>query len=199
MDLTSLTGYLPQVPVEPDFVTNVKGQAVGMLNKIILAAIVFFVGWLLIGNLKKLFEKLLMRGRLDKALVNLLGSVLTFAGWIIVIAAIFKVLGFTEVSLAFSGSLALVAMGLATSASSIVGDLFSGVSLIADDDFQLGSRVTAAGVTGVVESIDMRKTRIRDDKGNLFVIPNKAIDNGTVTIISPPSIAEEEEKKTLVK
>ncbi|HHY18577.1 MAG TPA: mechanosensitive ion channel family protein [Firmicutes bacterium] len=199
MDLTSLTGYLPEVPVEPDFVTNVKGQAVGMLNKIILAAIVFFVGWLLIGNLKKLFEKLLMRGRLDKALVNLLGSVLTFAGWIIVIAAIFKVLGFTEVSLAFSGSLALVAMGLATSASSIVGDLFSGVSLIADDDFQLGSRVTAAGVTGVVESIDMRKTRIRDDKGNLFVIPNKAIDNGTVTIISPPSIAEEEEKKTLVK
>lgn len=199
MDLTSLTGYLPEVPVEPDFVTNVKGQAVGMLNKIILAAIVFFVGWLLIGNLKKLFEKLLMRGRLDKALVNLLGSVLTFAGWIIVIAAIFKVLGFTEVSLAFSGSLALVAMGLATSASSIVGDLFSGVSLIADDDFQLGSRVTAAGVTGVVESIDMRKTRIRDDKGNLFVIPNKAIDNGTVTIISPPSIAEEEEKKNLVK
>mgnify|MGYP000982313273 CR=1 FL=1 len=199
MDLTSLTGYLPQVPAEPDFVTNVKGQAVGMLNKIILAAIVFFVGWLLIGNLKKLFEKLLMRGRLVKALVNLLGSVLTFAGWIIVIAAIFKVLGFTEVSLAFSGSLALVAMGLATSASSIVGDLFSGVSLIADDDFQLGSRVTAAGVTGVVESIDMRKTRIRDDKGNLFVIPNKAIDNGTVTIISPPSIAEEEEKKTLVK
>ena len=60
-------------------------------------------------------------------------------------------------SLAFSGSLALIAMGLANSASSIVGDLFSGVTLIADDDFEIGQRVTAAGITGTLEAIDMRK------------------------------------------
>ncbi len=162
-----------------------KTQAISLLNKAVLAALVFLIGWLIINNFKKILVRILEKGRLDKALTNLLGSVLNFAGWVIVISAVFKVLGFTEVSLAFSGSLALVAMGLASSASSVVGDLFSGVSLIADDDIEIGTRVTAAGVTGIVESIDMRKTKVRDDNGNLYIIPNKAIDNATLTILAP--------------
>lgn len=165
-----------------------KNQTLGVLHKLVLAIVVFFVGWILINNLRKVIMRIIERGRLDVALTKLIASILNFAGWIIVIAAIFKVLGFTEVSLAFSGSLALIAMGLASSASAVVGDLFSGVSLIADDDFEIGTRVTAAGITGVVEGIDMRKTRIRDDKGNLYIVPNKAVDNATVTILKPSEI-----------
>lgn len=185
MDWNSLLKALPQSPVDVDYLAVAKTQGLSILHKIIMAALVFGVGWLLINNIKRVFLRIMARGRLDKALTNLIGSVLTFAGWVIVIAAIFKVLGFTEVSLAFSGSLALVAMGLASSASSVVGDLFSGVSLIADDDFQIGCRVTAAGVTGEVISIDMRKTKIIDDKGNLYIIPNKALDNSTLAILAP--------------
>lgn len=195
MNVDSLFTSLNQVVPDTNYWELLKTQAISLLNKIILAAIVFFIGWLIITNFKKVFLKILERGRLDKALTNLLGSVLNFAGWVIVISAIFKVLGFTEVSLAFSGSLALVAMGLATSASSVVGDLFSGVSLIADDDFQIGTRVMAAGVTGVVESIDMRKTKVRDDKGNLYIIPNKAIDNATLTILAPTKNSLEEKSQ----
>ncbi len=197
MNVDSLFASLNQVVPDTNYWELIKSQAIGLLNKIILAAIVFFIGWLIITNFKKVFITILERGRLDKALTNLLGSVLNFAGWVIVISAIFKVLGFTEVSLAFSGSLALIAMGLASSASSVVGDLFSGVSLIADDDFQIGTRVTAAGVTGMVESIDMRKTKVRDDKGNLYIIPNKAIDNATLTILAPTkNILEEKGQKS---
>ncbi|MDD4264644.1 MAG: mechanosensitive ion channel [Firmicutes bacterium] len=159
-----------------------KAQSISLFTKIFVAIVILFAGWLIIRYMKKVFVQIVNRGRWDEALVKLLGSVLSFVGWIVVIAAVFKVLGFTEVSLAFSGSLALIAMGLANSASSIVGDLFSGVSLIADDDFEIGKKVTAAGITGTVEAIDMRKTRIRDEKGNLYIVPNKSVDNGTITI-----------------
>lgn len=162
-----------------------KNQSINILSKVLLAFLVFFAGWVIIRYLKELIMQIIKRGHWDKALTKLISSVLSFTGWIITIAAIFKVLGFTEVSLAFSGSLALVAMGLANSASSIVGDLFSGVSLIADDDFEIGAKVTAAGITGIVEGVDMRKTRIRDDKGNLYILPNKSVDNAIITITAP--------------
>ncbi|HOA90351.1 MAG: mechanosensitive ion channel family protein [Bacillota bacterium] len=168
-----------------------KAQSISLLGKVVIAIVVFAAGWLVIRYLKMLFNRVLRRGRVDQALVKLMSSLLTFVGWIIVISAVFKVLGFTEVSLAFSGSLALIAMGLANSASSIVGDLFSGVTLIADDDFEIGQRVTAAGITGTLEAIDMRKTRIRDDNGNLYIIPNRSIDGGTITVVKP---AEEKSK-----
>ncbi|NOX45299.1 MAG: hypothetical protein GXO72_06180 [Caldiserica bacterium] len=38
--------------------------------------------------------------------------------------------------------------------------------------------VTAGGVEGAVEKIDPREPRIRDDRGRLHVIPDRAVEEG---------------------
>jgi hypothetical protein len=38
----------------------------------------------------------------------------------------------------------------------------------------------------------MRKTKIMDDKGNLYIIPNKALDNSTLAILAPKEVNKED-------
>jgi hypothetical protein len=40
------------------------------------------------------------------------------------------------------------------------GDIIAGVFLASDEDFKVGYTDTAAGVTGLIKSIDLRKSRI---------------------------------------
>lgn len=150
--------------------------------KIPIILIFVLVGWILIGFAKKATLMALKRAKVEPALMNLLVSVIGFIGWITIAATVFGILGLTQVSIAFSGSIALIAMGLASSASGIVGDLLAGIYLIADPDFKVGARVKIGNVEGVVISMDIRKTKIRDKDGNIQVLPNKAIDAATYNI-----------------
>jgi len=65
-----------------------------------------------------------------------------------------------EVALVASGSIALVALAIGTAALGTTGDIIAGVFLAGDEDFKIGYTVTAAGVTGLIKSIDLRKSRI---------------------------------------
>lgn len=102
--------------------------------------------------------------------------------WIVSFTLILNLLGLKEVSLALGGSIALVAMGISKSLTSIVSDLLSGIFLLTDKDFYVGKEIKAAGVEGVVENLTIRKTKIRDSSGDLCIIPNSKVDNGNLII-----------------
>jgi len=42
--------------------------------------------------------------------------------------------------------------------------------------------VTAGGVKGVIQSLDLRKTRIIGEDGKLYVIPNRSVESATWTV-----------------
>jgi small-conductance mechanosensitive channel len=65
-----------------------------------------------------------------------------------------------KVALAASGSIALVALTIGTAASRTTADIIAGVFLASEEDLKVGYTATAAGVTGVIKSIDLRKSRI---------------------------------------
>jgi small-conductance mechanosensitive channel len=65
-----------------------------------------------------------------------------------------------KVALAACGSIALVALAMGTAASGTTGDIIAGAFLASDEDFKVGYTATAAGVTGLIKSIDLRKSRI---------------------------------------
>ncbi len=162
--------------------SHFKSQLLNYGWKILIVTVLIIAARFIILYFKKFVVNIMIKSRMDKAIANLFSSAMTFIGWVITIAVIFKILGFTEISLAFSGSLALIAMGLASAASGIVGDLFSGVSLITDNYLKVGCKITVMGITGRVISIDIRKTRIMDDQGNIHVIPNRSIDNAVFSV-----------------
>ena len=83
-------------------------------------------------------------------------------------------LGMNLAPLLTSAGIAGVAIGLA--AQTIVKDMFNGILILVEGQFNVGDTVKVAGVQGVVETMTLRKTILRDGgDGTLYVIPNSQI------------------------
>lgn len=82
-------------------------------------------------------------------------------------------LGFDLAPLLASAGVAGIAIGLA--AQNIVKDVFNGMLILIEGQFNVGDTVKIAGASGVVETMTLRKTTLRDGDGTLYVIPNSQI------------------------
>lgn len=112
-----------------------------------------------------------------------IGQVRTMAGVIratglTIIAAIVAMqflaaVGVNLAPLLASAGVAGVAIGLA--AQNIVRDMLNGIMILLEDQFNVGDTIKIAGVAGVVESMTLRKTILRDGDGTLYVVPNSQI------------------------
>ena len=61
-------------------------------------------------------------------------------------------------------------------AQSLVKDLISGFFILWEDSVRIGDVVEVAGVTGLVEEVELRTIKLRDGSGNFHVVPNGVID-----------------------
>ncbi len=66
-----------------------------------------------------------------------------------------------------------VAVGLGT--QSLIKDVVAGAFILMEDQFAIGDIVKVAGVTGTVEGMSLRSTRVREYNGTLHVVPNSEI------------------------
>jgi len=68
-------------------------------------------------------------------------------------------------------------LGLAVGfgAQALVKDVITGFFILFENQIRVGDTVTAAGCTGVVESVSLRITVLRDQDGTTHIIPNSAI------------------------
>jgi small conductance mechanosensitive channel len=83
------------------------------------------------------------------------------------------VFAFNLTPLLTSAGIAGVAIGLA--AQTIVKDVLNGSLFLIEDQYNVGDVIIAASVTGVVETMTLRKTSIRGFDGTLYVVPNSQI------------------------
>lgn len=111
------------------------------------------------------------------AQVKTLSGVIRATGFtIIALIAGFSALAAVDINLGpllASAGIAGVAIGLA--AQTIVKDVLNGILILVEDQFNVGDTVKLAGLGGVVESMTLRKTAVRDADGTLYVIPNSQI------------------------
>jgi len=91
----------------------------------------------------------------------------------IVTMQLLAAIGVNLAPLLASAGVAGVAVGLA--AQNIVRDMLNGILILLEDQFNVGDTIKIAGVSGVVESMTLRKTTLRDGDGTLYVIPNSQI------------------------
>lgn len=73
----------------------------------------------------------------------------------------------------------IVGLAVGFGAQNLVKDVITGFFVLFEDQYAVGDYVSVAGISGVVESIGIRVTRIRDFGGQLHIIPNGSI--GMVT------------------
>ncbi len=66
-----------------------------------------------------------------------------------------------------------VALGFG--AQSLVKDTISGFFILLEDQYAVGDTVTIEGLTGTVEHMELRVTRLKNFTGDLYIIPNGEI------------------------
>jgi len=89
---------------------------------------------------------------------------------------LFKIVGMDDVAASLGTATGFVALGIAFALKEMIADTVAGVYLLQDADFNEGDLVTTASVTGTVTGIDLRKTRIRSEEGDLIVVANRDVE-----------------------
>lgn len=105
-----------------------------------------------------------------RALGSMLSSAIDFVLGFVAIIMILQAAGLNIVPILTTAGVAGVAVGFG--AQKLVRDVISGFFILMDDLYGVGDSVTINGVTGAVEAVGMRTTRIRDESGKLYIISN---------------------------
>ena len=108
-----------------------------------------------------------------EALAVALAGAATFVVWLVAIIAIVRVLGVKIEPLLTGAGLIGVALGFG--AQSLIRDFLAGVFILVEDQFGVGDWVDLGEVTGSVEAVTLRATRIRSVDGTVWHVPNGQI------------------------
>ncbi len=72
-------------------------------------------------------------------------------------------------------SAGILGVGIGLGAQSLFKDIINGIFILVEDQYNVGEVVKVASLTGTVEDLTLRLTRLRDADGTLHVIPNSQI------------------------
>ncbi len=103
-----------------------------------------------------------------------MGSVMrNFITWSIAVVAVSAILSELGISMsAIAAGAGILGAGLGFGAQSLVKDLISGLFIVFEDQFGVGDTVNLGEVSGVVESVGLRVTQVRDFDGVLWYVRN---------------------------
>lgn len=141
------------------------------------------VGFFVIKIIKAVIHGLIHVSKTNSAMKGILMSVIDIALWMFLFAALLQQIGLPQVALALSSTVAIAGLAIATGSSVFIQDLVSGLFLAQDPDFNVGDRIKVLDLEGIVERMDARKIRMRDDKGLLHIFPNSTFDKSAWTVI----------------
>jgi small-conductance mechanosensitive channel len=96
--------------------------------------------------------------------------------WFGAALALLKIVGLGEVATSLGTAAGFIGLGVAFALKEMIADTVAGVYLLRDPDFNHGDTVDTASVTGTVTKIDLRKTRIRAEDGDLIVLANRDVE-----------------------
>lgn len=148
------------------------------IEKIILALVTLIVCYVLMKLVRSMVDKLLKRSqRIDSTLRAFIRPAISTVMWILTAILIADALGIPTTSLVAAFS--VVGLALSLSVQNIMGNLFSGITLLASRPFVVGDFVEIAGRAGSVKSIGLFYTTL-DTADNMVV----SIPNGDVTASS---------------
>jgi small-conductance mechanosensitive channel len=112
------------------------------------------------------------------ASATLLGWGLRGALWVVISLAVLSNMGVNIT--AFVASLGIGGVALALAVQNILGDLFASLAIAVDKPFEVGDSITVGDVTGTVERVGLKTTRIRSLGGEQIVMSNAELLKRTV-------------------
>jgi moderate conductance mechanosensitive channel len=108
---------------------------------------------------------------------RLIGNIITYTVNFITILLILMQFGFNLTPLLAGAGVLGLAIGFG--AQSLVKDVITGFFIIFEDQFAIGDVIQTRNFKGTVEEIGLRVTRIKSATGEVYIIPNGAIQEVT--------------------
>jgi len=75
----------------------------------------------------------------------------------------------------FIASAGVIGLGISFGAQSIFKDMLTGIFILIESQYSVGDTIKIAGLTGVVEDLTLRVTKLRDGDGTVYIVPNSQI------------------------
>lgn len=138
-----------------------------------------------------------------ETLQGMLKSVVGYLLFFIAIVMALEAIGVDTRSVLTTAGVLGLAVGFG--AQRLVRDVISGFFILLENQFAVGEYVTMAGVTGVVEQMEMRVTHVRDTTGKLNIIANGDIttvcnhSRGAVAVTLEVSVSPDSDPKEVAR
>jgi MscS family membrane protein len=81
-------------------------------------------------------------------------------------------------------SLSIGGLAVGLAAQDTLANLFGAVAVFVDKPFRVGDQIKLDGAEGIVETVGLRSTRVRNPEGHLLAVPNKTMGNAIITNIT---------------
>jgi len=115
-------------------------------------------------------ERMILRA---KTLGSVLSNFITWSIYVLAVTMLLSELGVAVGALIAGAGILGAALGFG--AQNIVRDLLSGLFIVFEDQYGIGDSVDLGEASGVVESVGLRITQLRDSKGTLWYVRNGEI------------------------
>lgn len=120
---------------------------------------------------------------------------------LVIFIAVIQSLGLNNVFVALTGSSVIVALLISTGAAPLITDVLAGLFLGGDREFQPGATVQAGdkGAEGIIETMGLRKTYIKDKRGTVHVVPNSVIEKNEWVILKKSPVSTKRTRRGRLK
>lgn len=125
----------------------------------------------------RFYPRFKINDKKSDTLLGILKSVIKYGVYIVMGISMLDTLGIPTQPILATAGLGGIAIGFG--AQSLVRDVFTGFFILFEDQYGVGDYITINGVTGTVEEIGLRITRLRSFNGDLHIIPNGEIKEVT--------------------
>jgi len=147
--------------------------------KILTAILIVVVGRWLARFIRNTTEKMMIKSKVDAALVSFVGNLIYVSLLTFVILAALAQLGIQTTSFIAVIGAAGLAVGLALQGS--LANFAAGVLMLIFRPFHVGDFIDGGGVTGIVEEIQIFTTQLRTPDNKTIIVPNAKITGDNIT------------------
>ena len=154
----------------------------GYLLQFIAAIVIFYVGRMVAGAVKRFLEKALLSRSVDKAVVSFVAGIVYAIIMIATVLMALSQMGVQTTSFIAILGAAGLAVGLALQGS--LANFASGILIILFRPFKSGDFIDAGGISGTVDKIEIFQTVMKTPDNKKVIVPNAQITGGAITNFS---------------
>jgi len=144
-----------------------------------LIIVYMFMGWLIYEIVKKIISKQAnkFKKKRQKTMQKLIQNIIKYVIILIVAASVLSILGVNITSIVAGLGVASVILSLAL--KDVMQDILAGVSIVLEDQFDVGDYVEINGFSGTIIDLSLKSTKIRSYENTVKIISNRLITEVT--------------------